>query len=505
MAKVFAAGLMHESHGFSRRPTTLADYESYQLFRGRRIHDELAGSRTELGGMFAVAEAKGWDVIPGLAAQAWPSGPLTGETFEALLGEIVSRLRDALPIDGVFLSLHGSMSAEGTEDAEGEIIGRVRALVGPAVPISVSLDLHANVSASMAAGADALTSYRTTPHVDMYETGERAAHLLDRMIRGERFATTRVQWPMLVGLDVGRTVDPSGPMPRVLAMARTLETVAGIHDVSVCAGYSYADKESAGPSILVVADRDYHDAAALAEPLIEAAWQSRDEVTIRFLPLPDIVERMKRTLERPATGGPLIVADYSDGIAGGAYGDGTKLLSAMLEARLAGSIYGLLLDPVFVARAFEAGVGGRVSGALGGRTDPDYGGGPIAVDAAVLRLSDGQYVRKGPYATNSRGSLGQSALLDIDGVLVTVCSARVQAEDREQFRIFGIDPEAEPVLAFKGINHFRADFEPIAGEILFVDTGGLVSPDVLHFPYRKVRRPVWPLDRIDDPRIGGNR
>lgn len=503
MPKVFVGALMHESHGFCLRPTTMADYEAYQLARGPGLLEMFSGSATELGGFLAAADTAGWAVVPGLAASAWPAGPLTAGTFTALLDEMAEGVRQALPLDGVYLALHGSMSAEGCDDAEGEILSRVRAVTGPDLPLAVSLDLHANVSEAMSRQADVLTAYRTTPHIDMAETGARAAGLLGRLMAGERLVTRRSQWPMLAGLDLGRTIDPSGPMPQVLARARELEATQGIHEISICAGYSYGDKACAGPSVLVVCDpAATTEADAIGDELNAMAWQTRAVQTIEFRPMAEIIDRMRAALRDPLPGGPLIVADYSDGVAGGGYGDGTRLLQAMIGADLRGAVYGIFHDPVFAKAAIEAGPGAGISGQLGGRGDPAFGGGPIPVSATVMRLSDGKYRRKGPFATGTPGDLGPSALVDIAGIRVTVCTARMQPEDREQFRIFGITPESERVLAFKGINHFRADFEPIAGAVAFVDTGGLVSPDLRQFPYRRVRRPVWPLDDIPDPRPG---
>lgn len=489
---VYACGFSHESHSFSTKLTTLADFACAEAGSIENQPD-LIESRSIEGGILFAAKELNWQLTFPFFAQATPSGPVTTDAFETIAQRLLDGLQQAGPVDGVLLPLHGSMFVVDHPDSEGEIIERVRHAVGPEVPIAVLLDLHANVSDRMARGANILTSYRTTPHTDHWETAHRAAKLLDMAMRKQIQPNSYVaRLPMMAGLDMGRTIDPEGPMRKLLAVARDIEqSDPRILDISLNAGFYYGDVLDAGPSVIVVGDGREADNEAVAQRLIREAWQTREFVSITHLPVDAAVTK---ALEIPQGPGPVILADYTDGPMGGAYGDGTEILAALLHADPPGTIVGPIYDPEAVRAAQAAGVGAILTLSIGGRHDPDYGGGPVTSEVMVRCLSDGRYRRKGPYATGTIGEMGQSALVEAGNVSILLVSLLCQPEDREQYRIVGIEPETTKLLAMKGINHFRADFEPIAREIIFVDSGGLVSVDFTRFPFRHVRRPIWPLD-----------
>jgi microcystin degradation protein MlrC len=234
---------------------------------------------------------------------------------------------------------------------------------------------------------------------------------------------------------------------------------------------------------------------ALARRLMRLAWDTRDYLSIVHYRVPEAVERAQARLNAtPAPMGPVVLADYTDGPMGGGHGDGTELLAALLAVDLPGTVVGPIYDPESVKLACNVPLGESLELEIGGKQDPEYGGGPVHVTARVEAFSDGSYVRRGPYATGSTGHMGRSVLVSVGNVKVLLVSLRCQPEDQEQFRIVGIEAREQRLLALKGINHFRADFEPIASEIIFVDSGGLVSVDFTRFPFRHVRRPIWPLD-----------
>ncbi len=492
--EVFACGFSHESHSFSGRLTTVADFVGAQP-GSIDAQPDLIDSRSIEGGILCAARDYGWNLTFPFFAQAIPSGPVTTEAFEIIAGRLMEGLANAGRVDGIFLPLHGSMFVVDYPDSEGEIIKRVRAFVGADVPIAVLLDLHANVSDLMAESADILTSYRTTPHTDHWETAHRAATLLDRTMRQEIRPHSHVsRLPMMAGLDMGRTIDPSGPMRSLMAVARDIErNDSRILDISLNAGFYYGDVRDAGPSVIVVGDGQDAGQTEVAERLMREAWATRDYVSITHLPVPEAVDKAITAAAEPRDG-PIILADYTDGMMGGAYGDGTELLAELLRRDPLGTVVGPVFDPVSVSEAVAAGEGSTVTLDIGGRHDASYGGGPIRVMAEVLSRTDGRYRRKGPYATGTNGDMGNSVLVRAGNVSILLVSLACQPEDREQYRLVGIDPENVAIIAMKGINHFRADFEPIAHEIIFVDSGGLISVDFTRFPFRNVRRPIWPLD-----------
>lgn len=490
--KVIAARICHESHAFSVLPTTLTDFANQELLVGEQILAQRRSTRSEMGGIIDAADRLGWDLIPVISCNTAPSGPVTRATYEALLEPI---LREAASTDGlraVVISLHGSMFVEGLPDPEGDLLRRIKDVVGRHVVLAATLDLHANVTDEMVRHADLMTSYRTTPHVDQFETAMRLCGLVDRTLRREIRPTMHVaRRAMIAGMDLGRTL-ADGPMVQILREARALEhRVPGLLDIGVNAGYPYGDVYDMGPSVVVVGDGDDPAYAQAAEHLMNMAEAMRDVTTVKLVP----VETAIQLASEPAAGaGPLLLAEYTDGPGGGGYGDATRLLEALLTARIPGTVVGALYDPVSARQAIALGVGACTVFEIGGRTDARFGGDPVRVEATVVALSDGAYVRRGPFETGTRASLGPCARLDVDGVQVIVASYRIQAEDREQYRILGIDPEGSNVIALKGINHFRADFEPIARGIVFVEAGGIVASDLRVLPYKRVRRPVWPLD-----------
>jgi len=498
--KIFAASVMHETHTFSIKPTPLERFKESTYLRDAEIPAAMRGTRGEWGAVFDLADEFGWELVHPVAAFAWPAGKVTDAAFDHFCDLIETSLKAALPIDGVLLPLHGAMVTESYDDAEGEILRRIRAIVGRAVPVAVSLDLHANATVEMARDADIITSYRTTPHIDMYETTERAGRLLQRTMDGEiKPQISLARAPVLFGIDEGRTIAGWGPMVDMMVKVKKAEAeVPGVLDISVNAGFAWVDAPFTGPSVLVTGDGADPRHQALAEELIQLAWDQRGVYTIDFLPIPEGI----RICQEPRSGpgpltGPLLVGDYTDNPGGGANGDGTNFLKAMIEAGVQDAVVGTIADPESAAIGVAAGLGATVTVDLGGKVDPKYGGGPIRLTGTVAAISDGVYVRKGSYATGTAGYMGPSFLLDLGNTIrVIVASFPTQIDDREQFRLYGIVPETTNILLCKASNHFRADFEPMARKLIYVDSGGIVSRNFAQFPYKKVRRPIWPLDPI---------
>lgn len=493
--KVFSAGVMHESHSFSE---LRADLDRFRTTDGYHRDDEVLtayrGTNSEMGAVIDQAERHGWDLVHPLMANTTPSGPVTREAYEHFSDVILTALRAALPVDGLLMPLHGAMVTDGLEDAEGELVRRLRDVVGPDVPIAVTLDLHANVGPDLAHYADIISGYRTTPHVDMYETARRVGELLQRaMLREIRPRIAYAQPAAFESLDMGRTISGAGPMVDILAQARALEGKDDILDISIQAGFDWSDKKHLGPSVLVTSDGETPRAQEIADELAAFAWRTRGVKTIALLP----IDEAMRIAQEPGGGpGPLLIGDFTDCPGAAAMGDGTLLLKAMIEADLEDAALCSIADPYAVQQAVAAGVGATVRLSLGGKLNPKFGGGPLDCDAMVLRLSDGVAVRKGPYYTGVATTFGPSCLLEIGGVRVIVATNRLQIDDREQFRIFGVDPDTTNIVACKAVNHFRADFEPIGRRLIYVEAGGLASCNFKQFDYRRVRRPVWPLDDV---------
>jgi len=490
--RILSAEFAHETNTFSIRPTAYAQFEAQDLFLG---HDAAIAARgnsnTELAGFADAARAHGWELQHVLSAIAQPAGRIARDAFERLAGAIVEAARQQQGrLDGILLGLHGAMVTEDHDDGEGELLRRLRAVVGPELPIAITLDLHANVTQEMCEYAQIIVSYRTYPHIDMRRTGLQAGHLLQRTMAGEiRPRTLRVALPMLDEVNGGRT-DVGAMLPR-LAQARAYEQHGDVFAVSINAGFARADIAEIGPTVLVTAQGDMAAHRRFAEAIANDIWAQRHDRINHFL---QVDEAAALARDWPGTRGPLVIADYSDNPGGGAYGDATALLLAMLDASVGAACFGPIVDPQTVAQLQSVALGATARVRLGGKTDARLGGGPLELTATVVLKSDGRYFADGPMTGGLDKTWGPTAVLRVGGIDILVVSLPAQILDLAQFTAFGIQPATCKVVALKSMQHFRAAFEPIAGKVVVCDSGALCSPNYAALPYLRVPRPLFPLD-----------
>ena len=484
---------INESNTFTLKRTGFGDFRASHYFEGEQIPAAFAGTGSEVGGAIEVSEAKGWTPVYIVAAHAEPNGIVLEEARVEITKACLGRLREAGPFDGVFVALHGAMVTQTDEDGDGQFLREIRSVVGDAVPVAVTLDLHANVFDTLADLAQISISFRTYPHVDMREVGVRACELLHQTMTGAIAPKLAIRRPpMLLGCDDGRTTD-NGPMCRLLEKADAECAAPGILNVSINAGFTDADVWAAGPSVVVTYDSAVAPAGAaesIGERLCDAIWSYRHEWT-QPVPLAECIAVLKEA--EPAEG-IVVVADFSDNPGSGAYSDCTALIAAMLAAGLTNAAAGALLDPEAVALIAAAGVGAEVTVAIGGRTDPGVGGGPLTVTGTVMAVSDGTFVFEGPMFTGLPGTCGKSVCLRVAGLDIMIVSERMQMLDKNIFRVVGIEPADKAILAVKSMQHFKGAFGPIAARMIVTDAGGLSSPDLGRRNYARLRRPVFPLD-----------
>ena len=495
MKRVLTARFMHETNTFSRLPTDMAVIRRRDFHLENEIPEAFRGTRSAFGATFEAADKFGWTLVHPISANPNPSGIVTDDAFEQITGTILAAVDAKRPIDGVLLHLHGAMVSESHEDAEGEFLAQLRSRLGPEVQVIVTLDLHANVTQRMADNANALIAYRTYPHIDQYERAWQGAELLQRAMQGEiRPKTMIARRPMLYGLDHGRT--QRGPMAELLARAETLENRGEVLMVSICAGFSRANIRDVGPSVTVTVDGDSERAQAIAEEFMDHAWATRNFTTVKLLPVAEVV-----ALARAGHPGqkPLVVADYTDNPGGGGYGDATALLQALVEAGAESVAFHAICDPEAVQQGIRAGIGTRTTLTLGGKVDPSMGGGPLALFGEVVCLTNGRFVAYGPMGGGIERNYGPSMVFRVGGIDIVVITNNGQAVDLAQFTSLGVDPTRYRTVAVKSMQHFRAAFEPIARDVVLVDTGALCTEIYTPELFSKVRRPVWPLDPIADP------
>lgn len=485
---------INESNTFTVMRTDMKDFHASHFFKGSEILANFRGTGSEVGGAIDVAEMRSWTPVYITAAHAEPGGIVTEEARAEITGECLRRLAEGGPYDGVFVALHGAMVTETDQDGDCQFLREIRAVVGPEIPLAITLDLHANVFDELSDLANLAVSFRTYPHVDMREVGVEACTMLHDAMAGAITPKISIRRPpILVGCDDGRTTE-NGPMCRLLeSAAREMET-PGILNVAINAGFTDADVWATGPSVLVTYDAGAQDVATtMAQRICDEIWNVRHHWE-KPISLGECIERVKAA---QMTDKPIVIADYSDNPGSGAYSDCTALIAALLDAGVENAAAGALLDPDAVAELMQAGVGADMTLAIGGKIDSTVGGGPLQVTGRVMAISDGRFKFEGPMFTGLPGSTGQSVCLRVQGLDIMIVSDRMQMLDRNIFRVVGIEPMEKSILAVKSMQHFKGAFAPIASQVIVTDAGGLCTPDVTSRDYKRLRRPVFPLDQIN--------
>jgi microcystin degradation protein MlrC len=485
--RLFLAMMSHETNTFSSIPTDRAQFEARHLHYGGEIIETFRGTGTCIGGMTHAAERHGAQLVPSVAAAASPAGRVTRDIYDHVKARVLADLATAGRLDGVLLDLHGAMVTEDHDDGEGDLIQAVRAAVGPDVPIAVTLDFHGNITPEMVRGVELLHGYKTYPHVDMADRGREATERLLDVAAGRIRPTAALRQPPLLP-PLGSQGTARGPMRRLYDLADEMEKDPRVLSISVFAGFPHADIPPAGLSVYVVTNGDQPLAEHLADRLAHLAWDHRREFTHSA---PAVSEAVARALA--ASGQPIVLADMADNTGGGAAGDGTEILRELLRVGARSAVVACLWDAGAVQACIRAGVGSSVTLPVGGKVD-DRHGAPVTVTGRVRTLSDGRFVHKGPMARGLPGRLGPTAVLDVDDIKVILISLRWQTLDPEMIRFVGIDPLEEKILVVKSTIHYRAAFEPIAREIIEVDAPGLSSSNLGRFDFKRVRRPIYPLD-----------
>ncbi len=485
MPRIAIGGFQHETNTFAPSKATFDDFERAGawpgLTRGDAIFAAFAGLNVPITGFIDKARALGHELLPLTWAQATPSAHVTEDAYERITGQIIEDLKGYAPVDAVYLDLHGAMVAEHLQDGEGELLRRVRALVGPDAPVAVSLDLHTNITPEMVELSDRLIAYRTYPHVDQTVTGARAARELDGLLNGTggRAKAFR-QIPFLIPIQAGCTmVEPAKGL-----YARLPEIEGGaVSHVSFAAGFGLADMFHCGPSVVAYGtDQDAVDRAA--DSLERAILDKESAFVGEVLEAEAAVARAILRARRASR--PIVLADSQDNPGGGGNGDTVGLLEELVLQRAEGAALAILCDPEAAAAAHAAGEGAEITIALGAKSGLP-GHAPMEGTFRVERLGDGRFTGTGPFYKGARMELGLMALLVIGGVRVVVGSRKIQAADQAIFRHLGVEPAKQKILALKSSVHFRADFQPIAEDILVVKAPGPNALDYTELTYRNLR------------------
>ncbi len=484
MTTIAIGGIMHESNTFS---DTRTDYGAFSQTFARYLINAWSETHHEMAGFIEGATRYGYTVYPTLMASATPAGPVTDDAFDRLTDMLIQHLKSVPKCDGLLLALHGALVAESYADGDGEILRRLRVEFGRDLPIVVTLDQHANVSEQMVAESTALVIYKTTPHIDQRQRGLQAAELMMRILRDDVIPTQALaKPPMLLNILYHNTNAP--PMEPILTQAKNMEPYPGVLVANVALGYPYADVYEAGPAFVVATDNDPKLAQMVADMLSKLLWDVREELT---LDLPDAAQAVAQAVESDKH--PVILVEMGDNIGGGSPGDSTFIL-AELQRQDASGFAVVLCDPEGVQTCVQAGIGANVALDVGGKTDNLHGD-PVSIQGKVRLIHDGRYEETEPRHGGQRHhNQGLTVVIAVGDSLVVLTSRRQTPFSLQQLLSLGINPTEMQMIVVKAAVAYRAAYEPIAGQIIEVDTPGLTAVNPLYFEYHNVRRPLFPLD-----------
>jgi microcystin degradation protein MlrC len=478
--------MLQEANTFS---PVMTRYEDFTPVFGRAALERHRGKMTEMGGFIDVVTKARKPIAPVCAAWAITANRLLRADFERLVGEFCGHLGAAGKVEGLLLAMHGAQTAEGADDVEGHVLGCAREILGPAIPIVLTLDLHANVTRAMVGRATAIVGYHTYPHVDMFEVGQKAAKLLLRTLSGQiRPAMAWRKLPLIVNAENQQT--SRGPARRLFARAEALEASGKAEAISIFPVQPWMDIEEMGSAVVAVTNGDQRAADRQAAQIAQKFWDTRRDFEVVLTP---VEEAIGRALAQKR--GPVILAESSDSTGSGSPGDSTGVLKHLVKAPLTEPAAIFLVDPEAAQSLAAAGVGSTVTLAIGGKLDRRNSR-PVRVSGRVRMISDGRWTaRARGYNTGIETCMGTTVVFEVGMVRILIAERSAMTVDPELFRSHGIDPVHCKIVVVKSPNGFRAAYEPIAGSIFVVDTPGVSTAKLETMPFRRISRPIYPLDR----------
>jgi len=486
--RIALAGFSHETNTFEPNLATYERFEQSGILRGSEIVQKHQNAHSSLTGFLNAADHFGFQVVPLLFASTLPCGMITRDAFDRLVGETLELISREGPWDAVLLANHGAAVSEVYPDVDGEIAARVRAIVGPNVPIGMALDLHGNISQRMIENTTTCVFYRQNPHLDPTPRAFECGEIIYRTVRGEIRPVQALETPPLV-VNIVKQYTGEEPMAGLIRACNEVIRSPGMLSASVIEGYPYADIADMGMSFLAVHDGDPAAARAAARSLARLAWERRAELQGN---IPSPTEALRYAMA--AGKGPIVLMDVGDNIGAGSPADSTILLA---EARRLGarSFLQTLYDPESVRACVAAGVGNEVTVRVGGKTD-DRHGQPVELTGRVRLIGDGKFEEPNP--THGGGRYfdgGTTAVLETDDdYTIVLTTRRIGNTSIQQIYSLGIRPERKKIVIAKGVVSPRPAYEPIAAAVILANTPGITTADLSQFTYQHRRRPLYPFE-----------
>ncbi len=480
------ASLLQEANTFS---PVMTRYQDFNPVFGPAALERHRGKLTEMGGFIETLTKARKPITPVCAAWAITANRLLRADFERLVADFMFHLEAAGKIEGLLLAMHGAQTAEGADDVEGHVLGRARQILGPDIPIVLTLDLHANVTRAMVERATAIVGYHTYPHVDMFEIGQKAAKLMLKTISGKvRPAMSWRKLPLIVNAENQQT--SHGPARRLFARAEALEKKGSAEAVSIFSVQPWMDIDEMGSAVVAVTNGNIRAADRQAATIAQKYWDTRRDFEVTLTPVEKAIE-----LALATKGGPVVLAESSDSTGSGSPGDSTGVLKYLVKAPLTEPAAIFLVDPEAAVALAASGAGNTVTLSIGGKFDRKNSK-PVRVTGRVRMISDGRWTaRARGYNTGIETSMGTTVVFEVGMVRILIAERSAMTVDPELFRSHGIDPAWCKIVVVKSPNGFRAAYEPIARRIFIVDTPGVSTAKLESMPFKRINRPIYPLDR----------
>lgn len=483
--RIALGGIFHETNTFSAMRTTRPEFEAKALLRNRDILKRYSGTRTSIGGVIDASKEYNLEIIPVTYAEATPGGLVEDVVFEEIVEELCRGIEPD-NIDGVILALHGAMVTDKKQDAEGNLLRRVRERVGQNIPIVCTTDFHANISAEMVDSSQCIVGFDTYPHNDYYERACDAVRIMKGILNGETRAVSSLCKPLIMPVTQKLLTDVL-PMKNIIDSAHEIEKMPDVINVTIAGGFAYSDIECAGMSVLVTTNKDKALAQRLSNELEQKIYSYINDFKFENKKVAEGV-----AIARQSKDYPFILVDSSDNIGGGSSGDGTEVLAEMLRQKLDSSLV-IIKDSEVVDLAEKTGIGGRITAKVGGKTD-DFHGEPVYIEGVVEKISDGFYNSE---RTGELLGMGKTAVVNTNGITIVLTAERVPAFDLEAVRSLGIEPSLLKYIVVKGAIQWKDSYGRIAKGWTEMDAPGVTSSDLSRFHYENVRRPIFPLDNIE--------
>lgn len=490
--RILIAMMKHETNTFSPIPADWARFEDWSAYLGADALAAYEGTGMPMGAYIELARARGAEIVTPVAAEAMPSGPVTRDAYNHMVEPILEAVREG--VDVAMLDLHGAMVTELGDDGEGMLLEKIRA-IDPDLPIAVTLDLHCNLTEKMMQNCSVLIGYKTYPHVDMYDVGNQIGEALLDSIDGKVSPVMSWGHTKLLSQTLRQGTDDE-PMATLIRLCREAEKEPGVLAATAFGGFALADIHDAGNSVIVVTDGDQARADEIRDRILNAAWGLRDDFVYKHRPLEDAVAEAKTITE-----GPVLLLDHADNTGSGGTQDVMTVIAEVMRQGLEDVAVAAVWDPAAVQQMQAAGVGNKITLKLGGKTDmPSINeiGEPLEITGTVKIVSNGEWIVRGPMYTGVKVFMGPTAVLDTGNMEIVIVSLHHEPWDVGVFTSVGIQPEHKRYLILKSRIHYRAGFAPIGKATLRLDGKGVTTSDNSLLDYKKVRRPIYPLDLINE-------